>query len=153
MVDDLSALKDDMNAFIVGHGLARFSAYVSEEVQSVLWETGDNPDSWKDFVELAKASGITFLTISDELLQREDVDFLVDRLSHSAAVEDEEVDEARWLRSHVGKVGFLQLGFSYHGTMFLYEASTAWYERYQQLLDAADTIDGIMLDERDDDER
>jgi hypothetical protein len=153
MSDDLSALKDDMNAFIVGHGLARFQAYVSEEVQSVLWETGDNPDSWKDFVELAKASGITFLTVSDELLQREDVDFLVDRLSHSSAVDDEEVEEARWLRSHIGKVGFLQLGFSYHGTMFLYEVSTPWYERYQQLLEAAETIDGIMLDERDDDDR
>jgi len=119
----------------------------------VLWESGDNPDSWKDFVELVKASGITFLTVSDELLQREDVDFLVDRLSHSSAVDDEEVEEARWLRSHIGKVGFLQLGFSFHGTMFLYEASTPWYERYQQLLEAAETIDGIMLDERDDDDR
>jgi hypothetical protein len=156
MSDDLHVLKDDMNAFILGHGMGRFQAYVTEDMQSVMWDSGDNADAWKDFVELAKASGISFLTVSDDTLDKDDLEFLIERLQNSPTTSDEELDEARWLKTHVGKVGFLQLGFSYQGTMFLYEVATNWYERYQQLLDSADDFGSILLDEHDqadDDER
>ena len=45
MPDDLTNLKDDMTAFIEGHGMLRFHAYVGEEVPSVMWDSSDNPDS------------------------------------------------------------------------------------------------------------
>jgi len=62
--DDLATLKDDMVAFIEGHGMRRFPGYVDhEEVQTVMWKPGDDLDGWKDFVELAKASGSPFLTM------------------------------------------------------------------------------------------
>ncbi len=49
--DDLTALKDDMTAFIEGLGMRRFFGYVeAEEIPSVLWDSGHNPDGWKDFV-------------------------------------------------------------------------------------------------------
>src|SRR5438270_5585866 len=155
MVDDLHALKDDMNAFILGHGMHRFRAYVSDEMSSVMWEGGSNPDSWKDFVELAKASGIAFLTVSEEGLEKDDLDFLIERLQNSANSSDDEIDEAKWLRAYVGKMGFIQLGFAYHGTIFLHEVATEWFERYQQLLDSADNFGSILMDQedlRDDDE-
>jgi len=64
MVDDLSTLKDDMIAFIEGHGMRRFHGYASEdEVQAIMWHSPDQSDGWKDFVELAKHSGAPFLTI------------------------------------------------------------------------------------------
>ncbi len=69
MPDDLTNLKDDMTAFIEGHGMLRFHAYVGEEVPSVMWDSSDNPESWKDFVELAKHAGATFLTMSDVVLE------------------------------------------------------------------------------------
>ena len=48
--EDLTILKDDMIAFIEGHGMRRFHGYVDyDEVQCVMWETGNNPDGWKDF--------------------------------------------------------------------------------------------------------
>jgi len=51
MEQDLTILKDDMVAFIEGHGLRRFNAYVSDEVANVPWSTDeDHPDAWKDFV-------------------------------------------------------------------------------------------------------
>ena len=62
--DDLHGLKDDMTAFIEGHGMRRFPAYVGDEIASVLWKDAENPDAWKDFVELAKASGAPFLQVS-----------------------------------------------------------------------------------------
>jgi len=37
--DDLSGLKDDMIAFIEGHGMRRFHGYVDhDEVQSIVWK-------------------------------------------------------------------------------------------------------------------
>lgn len=156
MVDtnDLSQLKDDMTAFIEGHGMRRFQGYVSDDVQSVLWDGGENPDGWKDFVELAKAAEAPFLTMNDMLLERSDVDYLVTRLQRANYTNDEDVEEARWLKTYVGKTGFIQLGFPYQGMMFLYEASSDWYERYQRLLDLADEFGSIMIDEQDqDDER
>ena len=76
--DDLASLKDDMVAFIEGHGMRRFHGYVDyEEVQSVMWKTEDNPDSWKDFVELAKAASAPFLTMDSWTLRREDLDELL----------------------------------------------------------------------------
>ena len=53
--DNLTALKDDMIAFIAGHGMRRLPGYVTEEVPTVLFEE-DNPDGWKAFVEHAKAA-------------------------------------------------------------------------------------------------
>ena len=150
MQDDLTSLKDDMTAFIEGHGMRRFHGYVTDEVTSVMWDPHDNVDSWKDFVELAKASGAAFLTMNDVALDREDVDFLVERLRNSNYTNDEDVEEARWLRTYIGKTGFVQLGWPYQGAMFLCEISTEWYDRYQRLLDVAEEYGGIMIDEPDD---
>jgi hypothetical protein len=149
--DDLTLLKDDMTAFIEGHGMRRFPAYVSEDMTTVMWEPGSNPDSWKDFVEVAKASGVAFMTMNAVLLDREDVDFLTDRLKHSYYSNDEDLEESRWLKSHIGKTGFVQLGYPYQGIIFLFEVSTDWYDRYQRLLDLADDV-GMMIDEPDQDD-
>ncbi len=151
--DDLSSLRDDMIAFIEGHGMRRFHCYVSEEMNSVMWDPGENPDSWKDFVEIAKGSGASFLTMNEVVIDSEDLDFMLERLRYSAYLNPEDLDEARLLRSWIGKLGFVQLGYAYQGVMFLFEVSTPWYERYQRLLDLADES-GIMIDEHDqDDER
>ena len=151
--DDLTTVKDDMIAFIEGHGMRRFHGYVDyEEVQSIMWETGGNPDGWKDFVELAKVGGAPFLTMHAWTLKREELDELLERLSGSEFADNDDVEDARWFRAHVGKVGFLQLGWAYQGSMFLCEVSTEWYERYQRLLEVSDEFGGLAIDEPDQDE-
>jgi hypothetical protein len=91
--DDLSNLKDDMVAFIEGHGMRRFHGYVDfEEVQCVMWKDGENPESWKDFVELAKAAGAPFLTMDAWILKREDLDELLQRLSNTEFSNDEDIE-------------------------------------------------------------
>jgi hypothetical protein len=152
--DDLTSLKDDMTAFIEGHGMRLFSGYVGEDVPTVEWEAGENPDSWKDFVELAKAAQVSFLTMNDLVLDRDDIDYLINRLRSAPYSNDEDVEEARWLRTYVGKTGFIQLGWAYQGFMFTFEVSSDWYDRYQRLLDMAEEFGSIMIDESDqDDER
>jgi hypothetical protein len=150
MSDDLSMLKDDMTAFIEGHGLRRFPAYVDyDEVQAVMWKDEDNADGWKDFVELAKGAGVTFLTMEDWVLERDDLDELVERIRNAHYTNDEDLEEARWLRTYISKTGFIQLGWAYQGSLFLYEVSTEWYDRYQRLVELLDDFGGITIDESD----
>ncbi len=163
MVDDLSILKDDMIAFIEGHGMRRFHGFASEdEIQAIMWHSPDHSDGWKDFVELAKHSGAPFLTMHASVLERSDLDELVQHLAdaHFAGKSipenddhaDDDAEDARWLRLHVGKVGFIQLGWAYQGSMFLYEASTEWYEQYQHLLEFSEDIGGFTLGESSSDD-
>ncbi|MGB9071502.1 MAG: hypothetical protein WCC22_02445 [Terriglobales bacterium] len=151
--DDLTGMKDDMTAFIEGQGMRRFFGYVeSEEIPTVLWDTGPNPDGWKDFVELAKSAGAPFLTMHSWALDREELDRLTQRLSDGEYVNEEDLEEARWLKTYVGKTGFVQLGWAYQGCVFLYEVGTEWYDRYQRLRELAADVGGFMIDEPDQDE-
>jgi hypothetical protein len=145
--DDLSTLKDDMIAFIEGHGMRRFPGFVDyEEVQSVMWKSEDT-DGWKDFVELAKASGAPFLTMDSWRLEREELDVMIQRLTDAEFTTDEDLEDARWLRTYIGKTGFVQLGFANQGVMMVYEASTPWYQRYRSITEMADDFSGLPIDE------
>jgi len=151
--DDLTPLKDDMIAFIEGHGMRRFHGFVDyDEVQCIMWDMGSNLDGWKDFVELAKTAGAPFLTTHSWMLERTELDELVQRLTHSEFTDGDDVEDARWLRAYLGKIGYLQLGWAYQGSMFICEVSTAWYERYQRLLEVSDEFGGIPIDETDQEE-
>ncbi len=152
-IDDLTTMKDDMVAFIECHGMRRFFGYVSsEEVQCIMWKPGDNPDGWKDFVELAKASNAPFLTMDSWTLERKELDELLQRLSNAKYANEDDLEDARWLRAYIGKTGFIQLGWAYQGSMFVYETSTQWYDTYQRLLDISEDFGSIALDESDPDE-
>ena len=140
-----------MVAFIAGHGMRRMPGYVTEEVPTVLFEE-DDADSWKDFVEHAKAAGAPFLTMSEVVLEKTDIAVLLEQLREHTFAEDEEIDldDAEALLKHVGKAGYLQLGFPYQGVMFLFEISTDWYDRFQDLMDAATDLGGLVMDDNDD---
>src|SRR2546429_9778690 len=151
--DDLSSLKDDMIAFIEGHGMRRFHGYVDYEGRPrVMWKSEANPDSWKDFVELAKAASAPFLITDSWTLRKEELEQILQRLANTEFTNDEDMEDARWLRTYVGKTGFVQLGWAYQGSMFLYEASTDWYDRYQRLIDMSEDFGGIAIDEPGPDE-
>jgi hypothetical protein len=154
--DNLLSLKDDMVAFIAGHGMRRLNGYVTEEVPTVLFEE-DDADGWKDFVEHAKAAGSPFVTMSEVVLEKADVGLLLEELrDHTFPDEDaQELDDAEYLVNHVGKTGYLQLGFAHQGVMFLFEISTDWYDRFQELLETVTDLGELTLhdhDEEDDDE-
>jgi len=149
--DDLAALKDDMVAFIEGHGLSRFPGFIDyEEVQTIGWKSEDNPEGWKDFVELAKAAGAPFLIMDSWRLERDELDATIQRLRNTEFTSDEALDDARWLKTYIGKTGFVQLGFAHQGVVMVYEAATPWYERYQGILEMADDFAGFPMDESDD---
>jgi len=148
--ENLLSLKDDMVAFIEGHGMRRFPGFVGEDVPSVLWEDETNPDSWKDFVEMAKAASAAFLTMSEAVLEKEDLELLIEHIRDQNFPDEDapELDEVQYLVNYVGKLGYLQLGFAYQGVAYVHESSTPWYDRNQQLLEAVDDIGDIVIDSR-----
>src|SRR5579875_213083 len=105
--DDLSPLKDDMVAFIAGHGMRRMGAFVPESVPSVMFEEetlqGD-PDGWKDFVEHAKAAGAPFITMSSVVLEPEDVATLIGHVRYGSYPDHDPdgMEAVRDLTEHVG---------------------------------------------------
>jgi hypothetical protein len=146
MLEDFSSIHDDMQAFSQGLGLRRFHGYIPDEMPSVLWDADDVHESWKDFLELARATGAPFDTMNTVQLDGDDVDFLLSELRRSSLSREDDLDTARQLRAHVSQTGFIQLGFPYQGVMFLCEISTEWYEGYRALQEMADDLGGIMID-------
>jgi hypothetical protein len=148
--DDLTAVKDDMVAFIAGHGMRRMNSFVPEDVPTVLFEE-DDVDGWKDFVEHAKAASAPFVTMSEVILEPEDVATLIRQIRDQNFPESEgvELEEARALQQHVGKTGYLQLGFAYGGVVFLYETATEWYDLFQELMDSVAELGHIIVDDTD----
>jgi hypothetical protein len=149
--DDLISLKDDMIAFIAGNGLRRLSAYVPEDVPSVMFEE-ESADGWKDFVEHAKAAAVPFVTMSDVTLEKGDIEMLIERTRVHRFPDEagQELDDAQYLLQYVGKTGYLQIGFSHGGVMYLYETATDWYDRYQQWVETVTELGSIVLDDPDD---
>ena len=151
--DNLISLKDDMVAFIAGHGMRRFNGYVTEDVPTVIFEE-ENPDGWKDFVEHAKAAGASFITMSEVVLEKADVALLLNQIREQSFPDEaaEDLDDAEYLIKHVGKVGYLQLGFAHEGVMFIFEIATDWYDSFQNLLETVSELGGIVVDDHDSDE-
>jgi hypothetical protein len=153
--DNLISLKDDMVAFIEGHGMRRLPGYVTEDLPTVLWEDEINPDSWKDFVEMAKFAGAPFVTMSEVILEKDDVELLLEQIRDENYPDDDatELDEAQYLVNFVGKVGYIQLGFAYQGVIFVHENATQWYERYQQLVESVEDLSDIVFEDDGDEEQ
>lgn len=152
--DNLLSLKDDMVAYISGNGIRRIPAFVSEDLPSVVWEDENNPDGWKEFVDTAKAAGAAFLTMSEVVLQAEDIRMLVEQLQeldfHEGG-DNGDVEHAQALLRYAGKIGFLQLGFAHQGIVFVHETATDWYEQYQAILESIEGLSDIVFDQGDDD--
>jgi hypothetical protein len=152
--DNLLSLKDDMVAFIEGHGLRRLPGYVTEDIPSILWESQGNADAWKDFVEMAKHVNAPFITFSEMTLEREELDSLIEEAGEMNFPDEEatELVEAQWLRKYAGMVGYIQLGFVYQGITFLHETTTDWDERFQSLLEDIENFHDIVIDEHQHDD-
>ena len=126
--------------------------YITEDVPTVTFEE-ENPDGWKDFVEHAKAAGAPFVTMSEVVLEKSDVAILLDQLRDETFPEvSEEIDDAEYLVNHVGKVGYLQLGFAHQGVMFIFEVATDWYDSFQNLIETVTDLGGIVVDNRESEE-
>lgn len=146
--ESLNILRDDMVAFIEGHGMKRLPGFVSEELPAIVWDDEARAESWKDFVEMAQHCGARFITFSEVRLTEHEAELLLDEAAEMNFPDEEsgEMAEAQWLQQYKGKLGYIQLGFVHQGAIILHETTTEWYERYIALLDELDSYSDYLLD-------
>lgn len=144
MFDDLNGIHDDIEAFTAGLGLHCFPGFVSDAVPSILWESEDTLESWKDFLELARNSEVPFVTMSSAELEGEELEELVVSFERAGFEHAEELEEARQLRGCLRRLGFIQLGFPCQGVMFVCELTTSWYDNFRQLQEAVGEINNPL---------
>ena len=89
--------------------------------------------------------------MSEVILEKADLAILLDQLREQSFPDDaeQEIDDAEYLVNHVGKVGYLQLGFAHQGVMFIFETATDWYDRFQHLMETVTDLGGIIVDDHD----
>ncbi len=103
---------------------------------------------------MAKKAGAQFLSMDEEVLQRDELDYLIQRLQHANIPQRRRSGRSPLAETYIGKTGFIQLGWPHEGIMFLFEVTTEWYERYQHLLDLVEDFGSMAIDDNDqDDER
>ena len=85
------------------------------------------------------------------MLEKSDIAMLLEQIRDQNFPDEDaaEIDDAEYLVNHVGKIGYLQLGFAHQGIMFIFETATEWYERFQNLIETVTDIGGIIVDDRD----
>ncbi len=92
--------------------------------------------------------------MSELVLEKADIAALIERIRDQVYPDDEpsEIEDVERLVRHVGKIGYLQLGFAHQGIMFLFEVATDWYDSFQELLETVSELGGIVVDDHDTDE-
>ena len=144
--ENLTLLKDDMIAFIEGHGIRHFPALIPEDASRVWWNDPDNMDSWKDFVEMAKTVNVPLIMIGEDQLEAATLEILLEELQEMTRLNDltADIDEAHKLLQHIGKVGHIELAFAHQGFLFVHETVTKWYGQYRHLVEAIDYMQDVL---------
>jgi hypothetical protein len=152
--DNLALLKDDMIAFIEGHAIRHFNALIPEEASRVWWNDPTNLDSWKDFVEMAKAVNAPMIMMDEDEMETETLEILLEELQALTNQDEIAVDmeQAQALLQHAGKIGHLELAFAHQGFLFVHETVTRWYAQYRNLVETLDSMQDVFSDDDDEDE-
>jgi len=158
--DNLLSLKDDMIAFIEGHGMRHFPAQIPEGTPRIWWNDPEAIDgvsasateSWKDFVEMAKTVGARMVCIGEDVLDKTMLELLLNELQEMSGNDalGAESERINSLFLQVGKVGHIELAFAHEGILFVHETATDWYKRYRELVDTVDHLQDILEDAYDD---
>lgn len=154
--DNLIALKDDMIAFIEGHGMRCFPAMIPDDMPRVWWNdtgAGDSRDlhenqkeSWKDFVEMAKAVSAAMVLIAEDTLDKATLDLLAGELEEASSPDGflPEMEKLDRLFRQVGKVGHIELAFAHQGILFVHESATDWYRTYSEIVDTIEDLQDVI---------
>ena len=159
--NNLTSLKDDMIAFIEGHGMRHFPALIPEDMPRVWWNDPDLADtradsvkeSWKDFVEMAKTAGAPLVCIGEDSVDRTTLELLAGELKDLSGLKasDPENEKINRLFLEIGKVGHIELAFAHQGILFVHETQTEWYREYRAMVNTVDSLQDLIESRLDED--
>jgi hypothetical protein len=163
--DNLLALKDDMVAFIEGHGMRHFPAVIPEDMARIWWNdtsaasSGNSneallystPEGWKDFVEMAKSVGAPMVCIGEDTLDKPTLEVLAAEIEEISDADDsesertgEEMEKIHRLFLEIGKLGHIELAFAHQGVLFVHETNTEWYRTYREMVETIDQLHELV---------
>ena len=160
--NNLTSLKDDMIAFIEGHGMRHFPALIPEDTPRVWWNDQQTSDSaadstkegWKDFVEMAKTAGAPLVCIGEDSIDRTTLELLASELQDlsNPDANSPEMDKLNRLFLEIGKVGHIELAFPHQGILFVHETQTEWYREYRAMVNTVDGLQELLESALDEDD-
>lgn len=164
--DNLNALKDDMVAFVEGHGMRHFPALIPHDTPRVWWHNAgpigalsyiheSSKEDWKDFVEMAKSVGAAMVLIGEDSVDKTTLDLLASELEDFSDAETfaREMERLDSLLRQVGKLGHIELAFAHQGILFVHESSTEWYRQYREIVDTIEDLQDLTENGYDEEQR
>jgi hypothetical protein len=143
MNTNLDTLKSEIQAFLENEGFVVFHGYprpIVDTVPVVYWDADRRPD-YTEFLQAAKAAGVTMIVFHQREFGQDMVDEAMDRLEGSGLNrEDYKLTERRLeeLRRYEGFTCAIELSFDFQTRVYIYELHAEWYQEFSEILDELD---------------
>jgi hypothetical protein len=129
--DVKKSLLDD----IVGYGFHTFwGAPHAFQGPTLHWNRLRQPEL-ESFLALAKAEGATTLFVDWDVLSDKDLEWV--RSLTTSEIESTTAIDAGQLRSHIGKIGRITVGYFKDGVCHIYEQVTDWFDELLKMEEEA----------------
>lgn len=138
---NLETLKNEILGYLESSDFAVFRSHAGglEGLSVITWDTERCPD-YRTFLDTARKAGEKLILFASRELAEEEYDDAVEELVDTEFSRDERRElEGRLakVKRHIGATCTLELAFSHHSHMYVYEARPDWYDDF---LDACDEI-------------
>jgi hypothetical protein len=150
---NLDLLKDEILEYLAGEEFLVFRSIPGglEGHPMVFWDAPGYPD-YRAFLHVAKQSGARIILFAHRELTAGEVDDTVEMLQHSTLARDERRSIERsldGLRSNIGSVCSIELGFAYDGRLYVFELVTDWFSTFMDFLELLEAASGDEEEDED----
>ena len=152
---NLETLKNDIADYLAASDFAIFRSYPGglESLSVISWDTERFPD-YRMFLETAQKLGEKLILFASRELTEDETVEATEALEEAGLSREDKRDfekRIREARRNTGAVCSLELAFSHHSHLYVYEARPDWYEEFLEACDEIDAMIAGLGDAEDDD--
>lgn len=145
---NLETLKNEILDYLEHSEFAVFRSHAGglEGLPVITWDTERCPD-YRTFLDVARKTGEKLILFASRELAEDELDEAMEELADTEFTRDERRElEARLSKAqrHIGSTCALEIAFSHHSHLYVYEARPDWYEDF---LDACEEISAVLMDD------
>ena len=145
---NLETLKNEILDYLEHSEFAVFRSHAGglEGLPVITWDTERCPD-YRAFLDVARKTGEKLILFASRELAEDELDEAMEELADTEFTRDERRElETRLGKAqrYIGSTCALELAFSHHSHLYVYEARPDWYEDF---LDACEEISAVLMDD------
>lgn len=142
---NLETLKNEILDYLEHSEFAVFRSHAGglEGLPMITWDTERCPD-YRAFLDVALKTGEKLILFASRELAEEELDEAMEELADTEFTREERRElEGRLAEAqrHIGSTCELEMAFSHHSHLYVYEARPDWYEDF---LDACEEISAVL---------